>query len=75
MVRPACILYPSITMSVCMAHCLDNFLKDIGQLSCFDLVAKKASYTVTSVLLSAAATQIWQEIKQSAIKDNMLTFS
>ncbi len=43
-------LYPTLTVSFCMAHCLNNLLKDIGALEWVAPVIDAASQMVTFVI-------------------------
>ena len=42
-------MYPHITFSPCMAHCLNNLLKDIGKLSFVSPIIEKANKIVSFV--------------------------
>ena len=43
-------MYPHVTVSYCMAHCLNNLLKDIGKLSWIAPIIENANQMVTFVL-------------------------
>ena len=43
-------MYPHMTVSYCMAHCLNNLLKDIGKLPWIELIIAEANHMVTFVL-------------------------
>ena len=44
------VMYPHVTVSFCMAHCLNNLLKDLGKLSWIAPIIDKAHHMVTFVL-------------------------